>query len=69
MTQELLNTFSDTIDELILVPSTGGVFEIYINEKIIWSRKDKEGFPEIKELKRLVRDIICPDMDLGHTEG
>ena len=69
MAQELLNTFSDTIDKLILVPSTGGVFEIYINEELIWSRKEKEGFPEIKELKRLVRDKICPDMDLGHSDG
>ena len=26
-------------------------------------------FPEIKELKRAVRDIVCPDMDLGHTDS
>lgn len=25
---------------------------------LIWSRKDQEGFPQIKELKRLVRDHI-----------
>ncbi len=67
--QELLNTFSETIDELILVPSTGGIFEIYVNEKIVWSRKEKEGFPEIKELKQLVRDIINPEMELGHSDS
>ena len=68
MAQELLNTFSQVINELKLVPSSGGVFEIYVNDKLIWSRKDMEGFPEIKKLKQLVRDEIAPEMDLGHTD-
>jgi selenoprotein W-related protein len=69
MVQELLNTFSQVINELKLVPSSGGVFEIYVNDKLIWSRKDMEGFPEIKKLKQLVRDEIAPEMDLGHTDS
>ena len=69
MGQELLNTFSQVINELKLVPSSGGVFEIYVNDKLIWSRKDMEGFPEIKKLKQLVRDEIAPEMDLGHTDS
>jgi len=69
MAQELLNTFSQVINELKLVPSSGGVFEIYVNDKLIWSRKDMEGFPEIKKLKQLVRDEIAPEMDLGHTDS
>ena len=68
MAQELLNTFSQVINELKLVPSSGGVFEIYVNDKLIWSRKEMEGFPEIKKLKQLVRDEIAPEMDLGHTD-
>jgi len=69
MAQELLNTFSQVINGLKLVPSSGGVFEIYVNDKLIWSRKDMEGFPEIKKLKQLVRDEIAPEMDLGHTDS
>ena len=69
MAQELLNTFSCVNIELTLVPSSGGVFEIYANGKLIWSRKDMEGFPEIKKLKQLVRDEIAPEMDLGHTDN
>jgi len=68
MAQELLNTFSQVINELKLVPSSGGVFEIYVNDKLIWSRKEMGGFPEIKKLKQLVRDEIAPEMDLGHTD-
>ena len=68
MAQELLNTFNIEIDELVLVPSTGGIFEIYANDKKIWSRKEKDGFPEIKNLKKLVRDQIAPDKELGHSD-
>jgi len=38
------------------------------NGELIWSRKEKEGFPDIKELKQLVRDAISPDRDLGHID-
>ena len=69
MAQELLNTFSQVVNELTLVPSSGGIFEIYANNKLVWSRKNMEGSPEIKKLKQLLRDEIAPEMDLGHTDS
>lgn len=68
MAQELLTTFSDNISELSLVPADAGVFEIYVNGNTVWSRKRDDGFPQIKELKKRVRDEVFPDMDLGHTD-
>jgi selenoprotein W-related protein len=68
MAQELLTTFSTEIGELALVPGTGGVFQIRIDDESVWSRTDKGRFPEIKELKQLVRDRIAPGKDLGHAE-
>ena len=68
MSQELLNTFKDEITELSLQPATGGLFEISINETVVWNRKEKEGFPEITALKRIVRDHIAPDKNLGHID-
>jgi selenoprotein W-related protein len=65
MAQELLTTFDGEIDELSLLPSTGGIFEIVANGSLIWSRKGEGRFPEITELKILVRDIISPEKDLG----
>lgn len=62
MAQELLSTFEEQIDELSLLPNTGGTFEITVNEQLIWSRKEMGGFPEIPKLKQLVRDIIAPEM-------
>ncbi len=65
MAQEILTTFDGEVDELSLLPGTGGIFEIFANGTLIWSRKDMGGFPEITELKQLVRDVISPEKDLG----
>ncbi|KAK6351504.1 hypothetical protein TWF718_004662 [Orbilia javanica] len=76
--QELLQTFSTSLGEVSLRPSTGGIFIVTLetlNEQsileshVIWDRKRDGGFPETKELKKKVRDIIDPNRDLGHVDG
>ncbi|KAI1807892.1 Rdx family-domain-containing protein [Daldinia bambusicola] len=89
--QELLSTFSTSLGEVALQPSTGGTFvvEIFfqspsttttsssssssssspsILNRVLWDRKTDGGFPETKELKRRVRDVIEPGRDLGHVD-
>ncbi|KAK5229868.1 hypothetical protein LTR72_001401 [Exophiala xenobiotica] len=39
-----------------------------VTETIIWDRKTEGGFPETKELKNRVRNIIEPGRDLGHID-
>jgi selenoprotein W-related protein len=68
MAQELLQTFSNDIAELALVPATGGRFEIHINDEMIWERKRDGGFPGPKELKQKIREVIDPERDLGHID-
>ena len=68
MAQELLVTFEEHIGGVTLVPGTGGIFEIRIDGAGIWSRAEQGRFPEIKELKRLVRDQVAPGKDLGHVD-
>jgi selenoprotein W-related protein len=69
MGQELLSTFAEELGSVTLIPDdTGGVFEVRLDDKLIWSRKDHGRFPEIKELKQLVRDEVAPERDLGHVD-
>jgi selenoprotein W-related protein len=74
MAQELLTTFSEEIGELALQPGTGGIFEVRValtgeqEGELVWSRKAQGRFPEMKELKQLLRDRIAPDMALGHSD-
>jgi predicted Rdx family selenoprotein len=89
--QELLSTFSTSLGEVALQPSTGGTFVVDIFHSppsppaqepqpggpkgditpartVLWDRKTDGGFPETKELKRRVRDVIEPGRDLGHVD-
>lgn len=68
MAQELLSTFSAELGAVTLVPGTGGIFKIHVDDELIWERSRDGGFPDVKTLKRLVRDRVSPDRDLGHLE-
>ncbi|PWT70676.1 MAG: SelT/selW/selH selenoprotein [Bacteroidetes bacterium] len=69
MAQELLTTFSQEIKGVLLEPSeTNGTYIIYINDTILFDRRDFSRFPEIKELKQLVRDVVAPEKHLGHSD-
>lgn len=66
--QELLSSFEGDIGEVALIPGTGGIFEVRAEGVTIWSRKAMNGFPQPKELKQRLRDVIAPGRDLGHAD-
>jgi selenoprotein W-related protein len=67
--QELLTTFSDDVHGILLQPSeVNGTFTVRIGESVVYDRKTEGGFPEIKILKQIVRDVVNPGKDLGHSD-
>lgn len=68
MAQELLTTFEEELAEVALRPGQGGVLDIHVGETLVWSRAVEGRFPELRELKQRVRDIVAPDRALGHSE-
>jgi selenoprotein W-related protein len=69
MAQELLTTFSDDVHGVLLQPSeVSGSYIISIDRKVVFNRKEEGRFPEIKELKQLVRDVVNPEKSLGHSD-
>ena len=56
------------LGEVALIPGTGGIFVIAVNDKTIWDRKTDGGFPEAKVLKQKLRDVVWPERDLGHSD-
>lgn len=70
--QELLTTFSDEIKSVTLVPSKppakGGRFSIELNGELLFDRATEGRFPEVKEIKQMIRDTIDPEKDLGHSD-
>lgn len=69
MAQELLTTFEDDIYGITLHPSEiSGRYNISVDGDKIFDRKEQGRFPEIKELKQLVRDKVNPGKNLGHSD-
>ena len=68
LTQELLATFESMVSGIKVCPSdTAGDFKILVNEQMVFNRKT-DGFPEPKEVKQRIRDMINPDFSLGHSD-
>ncbi len=69
MAQEILSTFDQEVGEVSLKPDhTGGIFEIHVNDELLFSRAANGGFLDIKELKQLVRDKVALGKSLGHID-
>lgn len=67
--QELLTTFESELGSVSLRPSElGGTFRVTVDAAVVWNRKDEGRFPEMKELKQRIRDVIAPERDLGHSD-
>ena len=69
LAQELLMTFADQLGEVALIPSDEGMFDVWLDGELLFSRKKQGCFPESRELKQWVRDRINPDMSLGHSDS
>lgn len=68
LAQELLFTFAEELGGVTLVPGTGGIFEVRVDNELIYSKAQSGTFPESKDLKQLIRDRIAPGKSLGHSD-
>ena len=49
--------FRYEIEEINLVPKGGGIFEVTVNNQLIYSKKEKGRFPEKNEIPTLIRGL------------
>jgi len=83
MAAEILTTFANdqslaSVSMLPMSPplSEGGIFRVTAKNSIkenanittLWDRSVEGRFPESKEIKQLIRDLVDPDKDLGHSD-
>ncbi|GAE24421.1 hypothetical protein JCM9140_343 [Halalkalibacter wakoensis JCM 9140] len=50
VTDEILNHFRSKVKEVTLLTSGGGVFEVTVNNQLIYSKKETGVFPDAKQL-------------------
>lgn len=58
LAEELLGQHKDKISEFSMVPSSGGVFEVTVGDKLIFSKKQLERFPEAGEVEKLFSENV-----------
>mmetsp|Transcript_2196 Transcript_2196/g.6403 ORF Transcript_2196/g.6403 Transcript_2196/m.6403 type:complete len:324 (+) Transcript_2196:39-1010(+) len=68
--QELLTTFADDLNSVSLIPihEPAGQFIVELDGKLIWDRAAQGRHAEPKELKQGIRDVMLPNLDLGHSD-
>ena len=54
MTERLLKEYKKRIHSMTLIPSGGGVFEVTVDGKLAYSKKEQKRFPEYGEVKAAI---------------
>lgn len=54
--------WSSVIRELVLVPGSGGVYDLEVDGTVVFSKHalGRKGYPEDDELLAILRDVIGP---------
>lgn len=55
LAHELLKEFKNLFTGVELLPAGGGVFEVTLDDRLIFSKKETQRFPEYDEIRREVR--------------
>ena len=58
LAQNLLGQHKNNINKLILIPSSGGVFEVTLNGELVFSKKEVGRFPEENEVEDKMKELI-----------
>lgn len=58
MADTLLHDYKNKISALTFVPSSGGVFEITVNDSLIHSKKESNQFPDEETVTKRVGELI-----------
>ena len=55
MTEQLLEEFEESIEEITLVPGQGGVFEVEVDGDLVYSKKATGRHAEYEEVAQSIR--------------
>lgn len=58
LARKLLNEHKNDLGMVSLVPSSGGVFEIKLDDKLLFSKKELDRFPEDDEAENLIKEAL-----------
>ena len=57
MAEQILGEYKNRVASFELIPSSGGVFEVTVDEKLVFSKKSLGRFPEADEVESKIREL------------
>ena len=55
---ELLENYEEDIESITLIPSDGGVYEVTVNDKLVYSKKQTQRHAEPGEVEKIVGEFL-----------
>ncbi|MBU5312097.1 Rdx family protein [Tissierella carlieri] len=55
----MLNEHKNSLETVNIIPSSGGVFEVKLDDKLIFSKKESNRFPNDNEVEALIRENLA----------
>lgn len=59
LTRTLLNEHQNAIEQVNIIPSSGGVLEVKLGEELIFSKKELDRYPEKDEVEAIIREKLA----------
>ena len=63
MVEAILGKYEHYIDDITVVPSTGGVFEVNVGDELVFSKKELGRHATIDEVMESVGAIVGPTVN------
>ena len=57
MTEKLLKEYKKRVQSMTLVPSGGGAFEVSVDGRPVFSKKEQKRFPEYAEVRSAIEKM------------
>lgn len=58
LVRNILSEHTNKISEVIVIPSSGGVFEVKLNDELLFSKKELDRFPEKDEAENMIKERL-----------
>lgn len=58
LAQSILNEHKNSLDMVNIIPSSGGIFEVKFDDKLVFSKKELNRFPNDNEVEELIRQNL-----------
>lgn len=59
LARSILNEHKNNISELKLIPSSGGVLEVTLNDELVFSKRELNRYPEKNEIEEIIKNKLA----------